>query len=124
MRAGIREFEFKSGGKHPRVVFQKDGRNHMVVYSSSTSNGWRQTRDSLSDLRRILGHPNEGAPTGGVVRQPRPKRYRKRLVAVPDAPEALTIRENPFASLLLWKPPSRFTWRRQTNRTWVVTANG
>lgn len=54
-RAGVTDYAFQHGGKHPRVAWTHGGRRRFWVFPSSGSDGQRGLRNMLAGLRRAIG---------------------------------------------------------------------
>jgi len=113
-RAGVTEYEFQYGGKHPRIVFWHNGKRVMYVYPASPSDTNRGILNAVSGIRKLLGL---AAPARG--KSDRPPKARIRRDAPAPVLESFACAD-PFAKLAEWKPPSRFIWTRRTSREWRV----
>jgi hypothetical protein len=113
-RAGVTAYDFEMGGKHPRVVFMKDGAKCVHGFPGTPSDSVRGLAQNVAVLRRILGLH---APKKVVSDRPR-KRHSKTVA--PDEVIHLTVGTNPLAKLAEWKPPSRFRWIKTNGREWRV----
>jgi hypothetical protein len=122
IRAGVTDFEFQEGSKHPRVVFQINGEKRMYVFPSSPSDSQHGMRNAIGDIRKMLGLQAPKLP-----RSDRPARKRVKTDDAALAFDGLTIRPDPFAKLAMWKPPKRvypFIWIRTGARSWRVEISG
>lgn len=99
------------GRKHPRIVWQQDGRDRWYVIPGSPSDH-RSIQACLTDLRRLLGGRV-------VVKSARRKGYRpKTREPLPSLPR-ITILPDPFADLGRRLAISAYaeTWDRIEERT-------
>jgi hypothetical protein len=112
-RAGITNYEFEHGGKHPRVVWVQGKQRKFYVYPASPSDSRHGILNMLADLRRELGiaPPMRGKST----RAPK-----ARAKAPPAAMPEITVKGDPLLRLKAWKPPSRFAWFRLSGNSWRV----
>lgn len=54
-RRGIDDWAVNRGGKHPYLVFFRDGKRHRFTFPGTPSDSRYAIHNSLGDLRRILG---------------------------------------------------------------------
>ena len=114
-RAGVSEFDFTHGGKHPRVTFTVAGQERFYVFPNSPSDSQRGVLNAVAGLRKMLGI---AAPK--AVKSTRAAKIRTPERA-PGLPDGFTVKEDPMAALRAWKPPPLFDWTRASGREWIVT---
>lgn len=63
---GAMNIHMGRSGKHPRIVFEFDGRERYLSIPGSPSDSMRGFRNTIGDLRRLLGL--QGAPRQAAER--------------------------------------------------------
>ena len=115
LRAGVTDFEFQHGGKHPRVVYMHEGQRRMFVFPASPSDGRHGLRNAVADFRRHLGIAAPKQSRSRRIAKPR-----KAQDAISTTPDSFTVKPNPLLVLRAWKPASRFAWIKTEGPTWRV----
>lgn len=116
-RAGITDYTFEYGGKHPCVLFEVNGVKRKITFPKTPSDSQHGLMNAVSGIRKTLGTK---APKRAKSTRAPAKRIRRSAVPTIDG---LTLRPDPFACLALWKPPKpRYpvTWTKTGGKMWRV----
>lgn len=95
---GATDVRITSGGAHPHIKFNYDGREMMIPFPASPSDGRRGLMNALTGLRKKLGVKK----TKSALQLPANKKHHKnanRASLSPVLPETLTVFSDPFACL-------------------------
>ena len=91
--AGIKEYRYEMGGRHPKLIYEKDGVERFYVLPGSPGDTVRGALNCEAELRRTVGAPKRRKKAAA-------KPYRKPVKAAPKKPAPIApVKPDPFEVL-------------------------